>query len=421
VAVGAEPLLGLVSMKRVLVISPGVLPLPPAMGGAVENLISRLHPSASRYCEMEYISVALPSEHLQPEHLQRDRRLEGARIHYIDSINPLTDYSFDNQFELYDSRGWPAYIDFCARVAADRRPDIVHVHNEAHLLPELRRSAPHAKLLLHINDEVLTRMHVDELYEVATSCDRILACSKHISREIRRAFAAAGITSPPVEIFYNFVDLTEYDAESVSRAQAVSLLCDRLNLGGGPVVMFVGRMIEQKGPHLLLRAFLRVASSYPEAVLVFVGSPWYSRTNQSQFVTAMREEAAPLADRIRFTGYVDHSDMPRYYDAADIVSVPSIWDDPSPFVAYEAQAMGKPVIASTRGGIPEIVADRVTGRCIDVFNTSLFSDVLAQWIANPREAREIGKRGRRRMAERFELSGAAAQLRRVYDQLLAHT
>jgi spore coat protein SA len=398
---------------RVLVISPGVLPLPPVLGGAVENLIARLHPAASRDFDLEYVSVRPPDHRLQDS-----SAFDCSRFHYIDSINPLEDFTFDNQFELHESARWPDYRDFCVRTARERDPAIVHVHNEAYLLPELRRTVPGAKLLLHVNDEVVTRMRAPELQELSRSCDRILACSGHIGREIEKAFSVAGTPPPPIEIFYNFVDLREYNPARVRPDEMMGIRAS-LELNGGPVVLFVGRMIEQKGPHLALRAFQRVAESRPEARLVFVGAPWYSRANTSPFVEMLRSEAGPITDRIRFTGYVDHTRMPALYSLADVVCVPSIWDDPSPFVAYEAQAMAKPVLASTRGGIPEIVADHDTGRCIDVFNTSLFAQILAEWLDRPAEAARVGECGRRRIAVRFNLEAAEQQLLGIYGRLLS--
>jgi spore coat protein SA len=400
-------------VDRVLVISPGVLPLPPVLGGAVENLIARIHPGLADRYEMEYVSVRPPAGRAAAE-----CPLNGSAIHYVDSINPLADFTADNQFELHESDRWCGYREFCARVCAERRPALVHVHNEAYLLPPLRAAWPCARLLLHVNDEVVTRMGPADLARLAEACDLILACSGYIARQMAGAFAAAGVRPPALETFYNFVDLDEYDPAGVGAGRSAEVR-RRHELGPGPVVLFVGRMIEQKGPHLTLRAFRRVAGDHPDAHLLFVGAPWYSRPNDSPFVEAVRREAAGLDGRVRFTGYVDHADMPAYYAAADVVCAPSIWDDPSPFVAYEAQAMARPVLGSTRGGIPEIVADHETGRCIDPFNAPLFARVLGDWLGDPAARQALGARGRARVAERFDLRRARRHMRAVYDRLLA--
>lgn len=398
-------------MVRVLVISPGVLPLPPLLGGAVENMIARLHPGVCPRYEMEYISVRPPAG--RPH---RQGGLAEAKLHYIDSINPLADFTTENQFELHESSKWGSYQEFCCRVARERQPRLIHIHNEAHLVAPLREALPAARLLLHVNDEVVTRMRPAELARLSGACNRILACSDYIARQMTAALAGAEVAAPPIDTYYNFVAPDEYAPAKVTSARLAELRRE-LDLGAGPVVMFVGRMIEQKGPHLALRAFARVAASHPEARLVFVGAPWYSRKNQSSFVEAVRREASGLSDRIRFTGYVDHTEMPAYYALADIVCVPSIWDDPSPFVAYESQAMTCPVLASNRGGIPEIVADYETGRCIDPFNVPLFAQILDDWLRSPELRREIGARGRARVCAQFSLHHAHQQMRAVYDQL----
>ena len=167
---------------RVLVVSPGVLPLPPTLGGAVENMIAQLHSGVETLAQMEYVAVRPPS---RPK---KDNRMAGATFHYIESIDPLKDFSVDNHFELHESARWGEYKEFCRQVVVDRSPNILHIHNEAHLAASLRRVAPAARVIVHINDEVVTRMSEIELQEFGKAVDLVLACSDYIRREVARAF-----------------------------------------------------------------------------------------------------------------------------------------------------------------------------------------------------------------------------------------
>src|SRR3989442_8626902 len=110
-------------MARVMVISPGVLPLPPVLGGAVENMIARLHPGVCERYELEYISVRSPVPRVSGQ-----GKLAGATIHYIASLNPLADFSAENPFELHRSAPWENYKEVCCRAAPDLGPRLIHIH-----------------------------------------------------------------------------------------------------------------------------------------------------------------------------------------------------------------------------------------------------------------------------------------------------
>lgn len=400
-------------MLRILVITPGVLPVPPVLGGAVENLIARLQGELKDEYEFHYVSVAIP-----PDRQREDKRFSNATFHIIESINPLNDFRPDNHFELQESDKWLAYEKFCVETVMRIRPDIIHIHNEARLAIPIRQVTTQAKIICHLNDEVVTRLHKPELRALASSLNLLLSCSQYIFNSVNRVFEVYGAAGPPHEIFYNFVDLDEFNKDAI-KPDVLAGLRTRYNLGNLPVIVFIGRMIEQKGPHLALRAIRWANARGARTKILFVGAPWYSRNNPTPWLDYLHHEVEELGDDVVFTGYVDHADIAAHYLLGDIAAVPSIWDDPSPFVAYEAQAMSRPVIGSTRGGIPEIIEDRVTGRCIDVFNVPLFGEILASWISDLSEREWLGRNGRARIGQRFSLKQAAEQMDQIYRSLIS--
>jgi glycosyltransferase involved in cell wall biosynthesis len=381
------------------------------MGGAVENMIARLHHCLGEKYEFHYVSVSPPEKFRV-----HDSRFDNAIIHEIQSINPLADFHPDNQFELQESEKWTAYTEHCCDVARHIQPHVVHIHNEVRLAGPLAEAAPNARIIVHVNDEVVTRLGRSELEQTARKVDVILSCSRYIASQIARSFDVHSVAPPRMDIFYNFVDTAEFNSANIDRG-AADRLREQYGLGDVPVIGFVGRMIEQKGPQTLIRAVRKLRRAGVKSKLLFVGAPWYSRDESTLWLEYLKREIDDFSTDVVFTGYLRHTEIPACYSLIDVMAVPSVWDDPSPFVAYEAQAMALPVVSSMRGGIPEIVADWQTGRCIDVYNTPLFADVLAEWIENPSEAGKIGAKGRERVTDLFSLERACNQMHAVYESL----
>ena len=401
---------------RILVISPGVLPLPPTLGGAVENMIWRLDHHLQSDFDLEYASV---SGDVSSSETERD-----PRIHYIRSINPLEDFSNENNFELMESNKWSDYEAFVSELVANGSYDVVHIHNEAALTPAIHKASPSSQIILHINDEVMSKMSTDQLQEIAVTSPLILSCSRLVAANVAFAFDDARVQIPAHDLFYNFVDTNEYDPGRFSPEQRLSEF-ERIGLDPNKVtVLYAGRVIEQKGVHLALQAYKAqresnqssIGKPTPELQMLFVGAPWYSRENDSAYYIQLTRQLDDSGAIVKFTGYVPHADMPKFYSLGDIFLAPSIWDDPSPFVTYEAQAMKLPVIAGARGGIPEIVENGTTGYCIDPFNTALFSRLLTD-LCDDNLREKMGSAGRRRMMRNFSVTSAARRMRDIYHSL----
>ena len=112
-------------------------------------------------------------------------------------------------------------------------------------------------------------------------------------------------------------------------------------------LLFVGTLSQRKGINLLLSAFAEL--NRPEVKLILIG-----QSNDRHLIENFRIEHS-LQDRILLSGVIPHAQLPLWYAASDVVVLPSL-SEGVPNVILEALAIGKPVVASQVGGIPEVLA-----------------------------------------------------------------
>lgn len=157
-------------------------------------------------------------------------------------------------------------------------------------------------------------------------------------------------------------------------------------------VLFVGQVIRGKGVDLLLRALAKVSQ------------PWH-------FVLAGKGSALPkcekiidelgLRDRVTIHGYLPPEELRRQYRQAQIVAVPSAWQEPFGLVGVEAMRNERAVVAFAVGGIPDWLEDGKTGILVPPADVDALADAIGNLLANPDLCREMGKKGRESASTKF--------------------
>jgi glycosyltransferase involved in cell wall biosynthesis len=107
------------------------------------------------------------------------------------------------------------------------------------------------------------------------------------------------------------------------------------------------------------------------------------------------------------------SDVERMMGMADIVVIPSVWQEPAALVSSEAMAMERPVVATRVGGLPELVADGVTGHIIEPHAPQQLAAALLELLASPGEMERLGSAGRSRVARLFSMDRWIADTLRI--------
>jgi glycosyltransferase involved in cell wall biosynthesis len=162
-----------------------------------------------------------------------------------------------------------------------------------------------------------------------------------------------------------------------------------------PAIGIVGQVGAWKGHEDLLEAFSTVLKSYPAAQLHIFGN------GSSEYETFLRRRAAELRveQNVIWRGFVE--DRSIIYGALTLLVVPSRSEDPLPTTAIEAAFFGIPVIASRRGGLPEIVEDQVTGYLFEASDMAALAKLISRLLGDAPLRDAMGKNARERAASLF--------------------
>jgi glycosyltransferase len=181
------------------------------------------------------------------------------------------------------------------------------------------------------------------------------------------------------------------------------------------IVLFAGRLDEVKGVSGLIRAFQKILLTHPESRLLIVGEG-----NFNEWL----KEAADCWSKISFTGRIDKKKLYELYSLADMGIVCSLHEEFG-FVAIEMMMHELPLIVTKTGGLDEIVEDGISGLKVPVktINDKREVDVecliekINDLLNNSMLAKELGKNGRKRFLEQYELSVFRKKMLNLYENL----
>ncbi|MDD5766834.1 MAG: glycosyltransferase [Candidatus Marinimicrobia bacterium] len=227
------------------------------------------------------------------------------------------------------------------------------------------------------------------------NADQLVTVSAAMKAElIKRSYPESKIS-----VVYNGVDEALFHPlnQAESRRQ-LNLPSDR------KILLFIGTLSRYKGIDLLLSAFQ--ALDNPEIRLIFIG-----QGGERQLIEDFITEHS-LQDRVLLAGAVPHSQLQFYYAASDVVVLPSLAEG-VPNVILEALAMGKPVVASNVGGIPEIIIPEITGLLHQVGSANDLKDKIADALNYSWDSQTISQSSRR-----FSWESNSQQYLQIAEKLL---
>lgn len=194
----------------------------------------------------------------------------------------------------------------------------------------------------------------------------------------------------------------------------------RRDLGLDPDAVLIGcfgRVREQKGVDLLVRAGLRLLPDRPRAQIIFTGR---ITPEHRAFADGLEAEirAAGLQDRIRFLGELPWDRLVRHYQALDLFAAPARWEGFG-LTPLEAMACGVPAIGSRVGAYEALIRDGETGSLVDTGDLDSLTAALARWLDDDPGRIAAGRAAHAHVTRHHSIQTEASALVAIYQDLLA--
>jgi glycosyltransferase involved in cell wall biosynthesis len=400
---------------------------------------------AKRLARQHQVTVYAPRAPGQPPR-ERWKNIEIRRVPFVARM-------FHKSMQLLAGRigTQPPYINSrlyyreyfmqVARELAAHPVNVLHFPQQLQFAPDFRRAMPNAKIVLHMHQDELAQLDYALLHRQLADIDAVVTVSDFVTGRARARFpeyaAAIHTIGNGVDVGRFLPDRTRDTASETPRR-----------------LLFVGRISPDKGVHLLIEAFERVARQRPDIELTLIGKvgmlpfdlvslllsddptaleslrPFYGRSTLSwltkevlgqkrSYKQQLQARLSPeVARRVRFISSVSLEELIRLYREADLLVLSSIWRESYGLPVAEAMASGVPVLAADCGGVPELVDVGVTGRLVPRLDVDALAREMLDLLSDSGRLKAMGQASRRRAEQLLTWDRSAQRLEQVYLDLV---
>ena len=208
----------------------------------------------------------------------------------------------------------------------------------------------------------------------------VIVNSNYMKNELQRLF---GLPYEKINVIPNGINLNNY--VGVERDYDFRR---KYAMDNEKIILYVGRLVYEKGIQHLIAAMPKILSNYHDAKLIIAG--------RGGMIEELKAEAASLGlnDKVYFTGYLDSKQVPKMYKCADVAVFPSTYE-PFGIVALEAMLAGVPTVVSDVGGLDEIVEHGVDGMKSYAGNPNSIADSVTALLYDHQLAANVSKKAQK--------------------------
>lgn len=302
-------------------------------------------------------------------------------------------------------------------------PDLLQIENRPFLAKQFRRLFPSLPIILSLHSTTFVNPRIygrRALQSCFDNVERIVVNSEFLARWLQERFK---LTSRKLHICYPGVDVSRFASKHTPEGlEQGEGLREELGYQDKKIILFMGRLVPLKGVHHLLSALPAVRAEHDDVVLIICGSARYGSDEVTPYVRRLHMMGNRMPLHVRFIPYVPHSQVPAWYQAADIAAVPSAREEAFGLVNIEALACATPVVATRSGGIPEIVRHDEHGLLIEPSQIEQqLAEALIRLLHDAERRSRLGRQGAWHVREHFTWQRTAERYCELYDSLLRAT
>jgi glycosyltransferase involved in cell wall biosynthesis len=219
-----------------------------------------------------------------------------------------------------------------------------------------------------------------------------------VSDGLKKVYQRSGIKVKEIITVYN-----NPPSEGMIDKRIQEEAAERHRLKGRRIILYAGKMSYGKGTDVLIRAIEPVIEEIPQTLFIFLGKkncliPFPEKLKDSYFTP----------------GFISHKEAQTFFALADVVVVPSIWQEPLSRVLLEGMNFSKPLVATRVGGTPEAVIDGKTGLLVERGDDKALAKAIITILKDRHRAEVMGREGKKLLEERFAVEKNIVRLLKVY-------
>lgn len=327
-------------MLKVCLITPNLLPVPSVNGGAIEGLVTNVVKEQEKEGKIDLTVISIYNEGAYEE----SKNYTKTKFIYI-KRNLF--YMVLGVFYNLSNRLFKTNLNTYNHIALNKIKKmnfdfIVAEGGHYESYQEFLKYFPRNKMILHLHHQGKSNKDIDKTFS------KLIGVSKFVTDDFAKS-------TDVIETKYlnNGIDLSKFD-KSISDFEKMELREKYWLKKDDFVILYCGRLTQVKGVLELIKAVK--STNKNDIKLLILGSNNFLDGKGDEYTEKLKCEVKGYEHQIVFTGYVNNWDVYKYYALADIVCLPSLWEDAAPLACIETMISKKVMLATRTGGAPEYLS-----------------------------------------------------------------